>query len=165
MGAKNMKSTKSIFTILILLLVISIAGAEKDDFEAAREVINSKIVCDNLDENQLESLGDYYMEQIHPGEAHEYMGNMMGGEGSESLKQVHINMARSFYCGDQYAMSPMMMNSIMGRPNGMMGNYRMMGYPGYYGLWGVTSFLFYVAIMALIVWVIIYLSKNKRRNK
>ena len=160
-----MKNTKSIFTILILLLVISIVSAEKNNFEAAREVINSKIACDNLNENQLESLGDYYMEQIHPEEAHEYMDSMMGGEGSESLRRVHINMARSFYCGDQYAMSPMMMNSVMGRPNGMMGNYRMMGYPGYFGLWGITSFLFYVVLIVLIVWAVIYLSKNKRRNK
>ena len=87
MGGKNMKSTKSIFTILILLLVISIAGAEKDDFEAAREVINSKIVCDNLDENQLESLGDYYMEQIQPGEGHENKDKIIGGGGGGGLKK------------------------------------------------------------------------------
>ncbi len=156
---------KNTVTILILLLVISTASAEKDNFESARELINSKMSCDNLSLNQLELIGDYYMEQIHPGEAHEYMDNMMGGEGSESLKQVHINIARSFYCGDSYAMSPMMMNSVIGRPTGMMGNYRMMGYPGYFGIWGLTSFLFYVVLTILIVWAVIHLSQKKQRNK
>ena len=59
------------------------------------------------------------MEQMHPGEQHEQMDEMMGGDGSETLKGMHINMAKSFYCGEHEAMSSGMMSS--GMMNMMMG--------------------------------------------
>ena len=62
------------------------------------------------------------MEQMHPGELHEIMDERMGGDGSEQLRQVHIAIARNFYCGEHQAMMPMMMNTMMGRTGfgGMM---------------------------------------------
>src|SRR3989344_2750608 len=119
-----MDNTKKILIIIFVLLLISIgliSAHGEETFLQAEEIIKQKISCENLTQEQLETLGDYYMEQMHPGELHEIMDERMGGEGSESLRQVHINMGRAFYCGDRGAMSSGMMNTIMGR--GMMGNY------------------------------------------
>src|SRR3989344_9661191 len=94
---------KKIFTILIfgmLLLSVSLVFAHEHDFGETKQIIDSGISCDKLTDEQLEFIGDYYMERIHPGEAHEIMDKMMGGEGSESLKQVHINMAKRLYCNE-----------------------------------------------------------------
>ena len=128
------------------------------------------------------------MEQMHPGEAHETMDEMMGGEGSESLKQIHINMARFFYCGESGAMSSGMMNMMMGR--GMMGSSGMMnsnygnmmgdGYAnkGYGGmmmgtnmmgssfgggswwLFSVVGMLFWIALLIALILLIIWLYKK-----
>src|SRR3989338_8718865 len=119
---------KKIFTILIfgmLLLSVSLVFAHEHDFNETKQLIDSGISCDKLTDEQFESIGDYYMEQMHPGEAHEAMDKMMGGEGSESLKQMHVLMAKRIYCNegtagmDSTGMMPMMMN-IMGG-GGMMG--------------------------------------------
>ena len=106
---------KIIFLITLLLLSSSLVLAHGEEtFAEAEEIIESKISCDQLTDEQLEVIGDYYMEQMHPGEEHE----RMGGEGSESLRLMHINMAKSFYCGEHDAMSSGMMSMMMG--GGMM---------------------------------------------
>ncbi len=120
---------KQIPAILLMLIFSAAAAANSGDFGEAKQLIESKVQCSELTNAQLEGIGDYYMEQMHPGEAHELMDNMMGGEGSESLKQVHINMAKNLYCGDTSAAYGGMMGMMMG--NGMMGSgYGMMGYNG-----------------------------------
>src|SRR3990167_5166739 len=110
---------KKIFTILIfsmLLLNISLASAHEHNFTETKQLIDSGISCDKLTDEQLEAMGDYYMEQMHPGEAHEMMDQMMGGEGSESLRQVHINIAKRLYCNEDVGgmMGGGMMNMIVG---------------------------------------------------
>ena len=69
------------------------------------------------------------MEQMHPGEQHELMDKMMGGEGSESLRQAHIFMARRWYCGDAVGMGMMgmMMGGNVGMGGGVMGSGMMGG--------------------------------------
>jgi len=113
--------------------------------------------CDKLSNEQLEAIGDYYMEQMHPGEAHEIMDNMMGGEGSESLKQVHINMARRIYCNENIYIGYGMMGSggmmnMMGR--GMMGNYPASYDYSNYGYWNIFWILLLAAVIFLVVWII-----------
>ena len=98
--------------ILAFLLALSFVSAHERDFTEAKMLIDSKVSCNQLTDEQLEALGDYYMEQIHPGEQHEMMDEMMGGEGSETLKQAHINMARRIYCGENVSMSEMMMQNM-----------------------------------------------------
>jgi len=97
------------------------------------------------------------MEQMHPGEAHEIMDNMMGGEGSESLKQVHINMAKRLYCNENVYIGYGMMGSwgmtnMMGR--GMMGSYPASYAYNNYGYWNIFWILLFAAVIFLIVWII-----------
>src|SRR3989344_7445859 len=105
----------------ISLLIISlnlVSATSQGEIDKAKDIINSKVSCDKLTDEQLEILGDYYMEQMHPGELHEVMDERMGGEGSQSLQQVHINMGKMFYCGQRGAMPMNMMNVMMGRNYG-----------------------------------------------
>jgi len=88
--------------------------------------------CNLISSNDFERLGDAIMEQQHPGQAHEVMDQMMGGEGSEFLRQMHINMGKNYLgCGDNHSMGMMgggMMGSgLMMNVNGMMGNYSILG--------------------------------------
>ncbi len=108
---------KAIFFAFLILLFIPIVLAHGEDtFDEAKELISSKVSCDQLNDEQLEMIGDYLMEQMHPGEQHENIDNALGGEGSENLGQTHIRMARMMYCGE---MSSMKMSSMMNMP--MMG--------------------------------------------
>ena len=172
-----------VFVLIISSLMVYVHGEE--DFAEAERIIDEKIQCEQLTNEQLEIIGDYYIEQMHHGEAHETMDEMMGGEGSESLKQIHINMARSFYCGESGAMSSGMMNMMMGR--GMMGSSGMMnsnygnmmgdgyankGYGGMMGMMGssfgggswwlfsVVGMLFWIALLIALILLIIWLYKK-----
>jgi len=116
----------SVIGIVAVFFVLSLAAAATE-FDDAEALIKQKIPCDQLSEDQLELMGDYYMEQMHPGKAHEQMDAMMGGDGSDELQKIHIQMARSFYCGDTSAMKTMrMMNGGMMSGGDMM-NRGMMG--------------------------------------
>jgi hypothetical protein len=111
-----MKNLVLLLGLIILLNASLVYAHSESDFVQAKELIDSGISCSELSEEQLESIGEYYMEQMHSGEAHEAMDEMMGGEGSESLKQMHINMARNNYCKE---------NTMMNN-NGMMNGMLMM---------------------------------------
>ena len=169
----------------LFLIVFFAAGAflasAHGSFDDAEKIIASKVPCSQLSDEQLESIGDYYMEQMHPGEAHELMDEQMGGEGSESLNQMHISMARSFYCGEKNYMSSGMMNMMMG--NQMMGNYgstskggnnmmygygMMGGWPAFYGgfswLWMFVWLAFLVGVVWLVVWLVRAASEKNSGN-
>ena len=120
-------------TLLAIILILSLVFA--DNFEIGRELITQKTPCDELTSDQLEEIGDYLMEQMHPGKLHEIMDERMGGEGSESLRQIHINMAEGFYCGYKNAVPINRMNMMMNRgENNMMGYNYGMGYN--FGIFG-----------------------------
>ena len=46
-----------------------------ENFTETKELIDSGVSCNKLTSSQLEEIGDYYMEQMHPGEAHETRRN------------------------------------------------------------------------------------------
>lgn len=137
-----------------------------------------RVSCSQLNQGQLEQIGDYYMDQM-TGPAHPQMDQMMGGDGSESLKQMHILIARRWYCGDAvgYGMMGMMTG---GWGSGMMGNYYrgngqsyntfvpagwgMMGDLGFtygMGLWGyLLMFLSFIFIIVGIAALVKYLTKK-----
>ncbi len=156
---------KKIFTILIfslLSLSINFVSAHEHNFAETKQLIDSGISCDKLTDEQLEAMGDYYMEQMHPGEAHEMMDKMMGGEGSDSLKQMHIQMAKRLYCNDNiYVGYGMMGNNMIG--SGMMGNY--LSYYGYNSFWNILWLVFLIGVIVLIIWLIYKLTKKGKESE
>ncbi len=182
-----MKRTNIIMLMFGILLVLSLVlvSAHEHNIGGVKELIDSGISCDKLTNEQLETIGDYYMEQMHPGEQHEYMDQMMGGEGSESLKQMHINMAKSIYCNeDVEMMSGGMMNMMMGNnmmasgngmmsggmmgnmimnsnmEDGIMGNNMMSNYGSYNLGFVIIYWITYILIIILIVSTIYWLIKS-----
>lgn len=167
---------------LVFLLSMSLVSADGSEFAESKQIINSKTSCDKLTSEQFETLGDYYMEQMHPGEAHELMHKMMGGENSEAVKQMHISMAKTIYCGeDSQGTSGMDMSSMMGSGGigmmGMMSMMNMMGggmmnlqnpqtnmmknwcYYGNYGYWSFLNVLCIILLIGLIVLVYLWILK------
>ena len=157
-----MKATDIMFFVPIIFVFVSVSVISLEDthdFTQAQKLVESGISCDELTDEQLESIGDYYMEQMHPGQAHEVMDKMMGGEGSESLRQTHILMARRLYCNENVPMG----YGIIGS-GGMMGA-GMMGSPlGYtstgFGYWSVVWVILLIVIIVVIGWLIHVLSKR-----
>ncbi len=90
------------FIVFSFASVPTILAHSDETLLEAEHLVEEQISCDELTNTQLAAIGDYYMEQMHPGEEHEYMDEMMGGEGSESLEAMHINMAYRFYCDGSY---------------------------------------------------------------
>jgi len=162
---------KKIFAILIfsiLLLNINLIFAHEHNFDETKQLIDSGISCNSLTDEQLESIGDYYMEQMHPGEAHEMMDQMMGGEGSDSLKQMHIQMAKRLYCNEDVG-GMMGSGGMMGMMN-MMGGNMMGNYPSYYGygyngFWNILWSIFLMGVIALVIWFIYKLTKKGKESE
>jgi hypothetical protein len=125
---------------------------ESQNVSTVQELDLSKVSDDDW-----ERLGDAVMELQHPGEAHEVMDRMMGGEGSESLRQMHINMGQAYlgYGNTNYGPGMMMGGDMMGynnnrnfnAPTGMMGFGSMMGYGGY-GILGTVTWIMAIAFLA-----------------
>lgn len=142
-----------LLTLIFLLLTISTVSSHEVNFTETKQLIDSGIGCDKLTDEQLEAIGDYYMEQMHPGEAHEIMHRMMGGEGSASLKQMHIQMARNIYCGE---------NIIMG---GMMGINGMMNWMWGSSCWNTLTWLNQILLTIILVLLIVFLYKLITKKK
>lgn len=132
--------------------------------------------CSKVSDDQYEKLGDAIMGNGISEQQHTTMENMMGGEGSATVKQAHINMGRSYLgCWANYNATPSTMG-MMGNASeqsnytnsgsmqeGMLGNYSMMG-----GLH--RGFAWFCAITMLLVWgflilAIIALLKWLRKNR
>ncbi len=135
----------------------------------------AEVDCSKVTDDQFDKLGDAYMGVMLPNQQqHEAMDNMMGGEGSASLKQAHINMGRSYLgCWSNYNSGPVYMPTMGGfgmmggngsygnyyAPNGMMGWSGMMG--GYYGGFGwVTMILVWTLLVLGITAAVKWLRKN-----
>ena len=115
----------------------------------------TQLNCGNISDDEFEELGDGVMEKmIGDPELHEQMDMMMGGEGSESLSQMHIAMGKNWLDCDGFQgmmganMMPMMMR--------MVGSYHPAYYTGYNSLliWTFVGWLLAVAlgIILFLVW-------------
>ncbi|MBI2548183.1 hypothetical protein HYW21_02430 [Candidatus Woesearchaeota archaeon] len=161
-----------ILGIWLLSMGVVVVSANEDhqqEIEEGKLLVESKTSCEDLNDEQLEAIGEYSMEQMHPGEQHETMDSMMGGEGSESLREMHITMAKRLYCNEDT-------NGMMGS-GGMMGMMNMMGgnmmgsSPSYYGygyngFWNIiVSLIFLVGTIALIIWLIYKFTKKGKESE
>ena len=167
-----MKTIISIFGILLIsIFLVSANGDHQTIAEEGKKLVDSGISCDKLTDKQLETIGEYFMEQMHPGNQHEAMHEMMGiEEGTEYHEQFHANIARMMYCGESgnmmgsgmmnggmmgsggmMGMMPMMMNMMGG---GMMGNYPASYDYSNYGYWNIFWILLFAAVIFLIVLII-----------
>jgi len=131
-----MKRILLVFGILLLgMAFVSANGDHASEIEEGRELAESGISCDELSDGQLEAIGEYLMEQMHPGEAHEAMHEIMGmEEGTEYHERVHVDMAKMMYCGENVMMGSGMMGSC-----GMMGDMMGSGMIGSGGMMGMMS--------------------------
>ena len=181
---RKMKKTMLTFGILLLsIFLVSANSIHQEMFEEGKKLIDSKLSCDTLTDEQLESIGEYYMEKMHPGKVHEIMDQMMGGEGSESLKQMHINMAKRLYCKEDVdgmmdgGMMNMMMGGNMMGSGGMMNMMRgygtgwqtpqttMMGSLGYnYGYWNFINVLYIILLISIIVLVCVWILNLQKKT-
>ncbi|RMD58107.1 hypothetical protein D6825_01960 [Candidatus Woesearchaeota archaeon] len=147
---------QTIFLIIAAILSATAlahgAGHEQSLLSTAEDIIKSGKACSELTDDELELIGDYYMEQMHPGEMHERMDAMMGGEGSLQLREAHINMARKLYC-NEYPSYGMM--TMMGGGMRMMQNYGY-GMMGGYGMW--LGGLLWIALAAFVFGVVFWLT-------
>ena len=146
--------------VVILLLNLGIANAiTQQEIKEAKSLIDSKVDCKSLSDSQLEIIGEYAMELMHPGDSHEAMHRMMGiKEGSEAEKQLHISMAKTIYCGEDSGMMEGGMMNMMG------GN--MMGSTGYGCLYsGTVNTLFIILLIGLIILVYLWIFKLWKNMK
>ncbi|MBI5228470.1 SHOCT domain-containing protein [Candidatus Micrarchaeota archaeon] len=144
---------KILFYIAITALMSTglVNAASQQELIEAKQLIDSNASCKNLSDSQLEKIGEYYMEEMHSGEAHVLMHKMMGlEEGSDAEEQFHINLAKRFYCKEVSGGMMGMMGSYNGGFGGMMG----IGgnYPGrdYSSFW-ILGWLVSLAIAIILV--------------
>ena len=77
----------------------------------------SDLDCELVSDDDLVRLGDAVMERMHPGERHEEMDRMMGGEESEGWWNIHLQMGRNYLGCDKDSPSVVWGGAI----GGMMG--------------------------------------------
>lgn len=148
-----MKNNLAVLIGMFLLMVTMVVADSEHDFTEAESLIASNIDCESLTLDQLELIGDYYMEQIHPGEMHEIMDVHMGGEGSEELRAFHISLAKQAYCNEQNYESYGMMGSNYMQGGNMMGynspaqkNLGVMGHSRYFFAYGPLYWLLTILV-------------------
>ncbi|MBI4170441.1 MAG: hypothetical protein HY514_02015 [Candidatus Aenigmarchaeota archaeon] len=159
---------------ILIILAASIALAHgpgiKEEIRTPEEVLNDIISdqgiasaaqadCSKISQGYLEELGDAVMERMAGNhELHEQMDAMMGGEGSASLRQMHISMGRNWLDCDEAEMINTRMMPMMMR---MMGSY----YPAYYGGFDAVLVFAFIGWVLFFVSVVYFLSRKKRRKK
>lgn len=173
-------NTKKIIYLIVLILSISLVTAhhvkhDEIDYNEVKQLIDSNINCDKLTNEQLEEMGEYYMEQMHPGKEHNMMADMMGLHESDKIHDdFHVKLAKAFYCGDNKYM-PMMMgsggmmsidtNSVMNHGGMNMMGSNMMGSYGNFGwFWMLTGLVFWIVLIVVLILLAIWLYKNIKKR-
>lgn len=182
---------KTILLILAALLVTLVASSfanaiTQEEIKEAKSLIDSTAPCKSLSDSQLELIGEYEMELMHPGQSHKAMHDAMGvQEGSEQEEQLHIHMAKTMYCNESKGMMDMkmgeggmmgsggmmdrgMMDMKMGGGEligggGMMGGEGMMGTYGFNVLYAVllVGLIILVFLAIIKLWRDLYRTKEK----
>lgn len=106
-------------TLILLIILLSATTLSANDNHAAeinkgKTLIENRISCEKLDDKQLETIGEYTMEQMHPRESHNTMHTMMSmEEGTAYHQKIHTNIARTKYCNDDETMNSTNMISMI----------------------------------------------------
>ena len=157
----------SILFLILSLSIISVYAVSQDELNQAKTLIDSNISCNKLTNDQLEIMGEYYMEQMMPGVAHERAHQMMGlTEGSEAEEQFHINMVKRIYCGENVG-GGMMGGGMMGNyyyQNPQNNNFYQNSYIGFQIFFYILSVLV-VVILILIILLLVNRLKKQRGKK
>ena len=154
------------FVFLLLLAAGAVIAHTGEDFTRAKEIIAQNSSCENLGIDDFEVLGDYFMEQMHPGEAHEIMDTRMGGEDSQILHDMHVAMGIRFYCQSIPSHIPQKIAKQVNLQGvGMMGGYGMYNMMGYSSGYGFLALITWLAVLVLAVLLIIWLIKQISRNE
>jgi hypothetical protein len=163
---------------LLNVSLVSADGNHQQAFEEGKKLVESNADCSELTDEQLEAIGEYFMEQMHSGEQHNAMHEMMGiEEGTEYHEQFHVNIAKMMYCGEGGMMGS---GGMMGMMNMMGGDtvsgqatqtnmmQAMMGTFGYNSLyWNVVNVLYLILLIGLTILVylgIIKLWKSMKKG-
>lgn len=132
------------------------------------------INCAEVSDSDFENLGEAVMSRMHPDKkVHQAMDNMMGGEGSEGLREAHILMGKRYLGCEGNGPGFMGMGPMMG----MMGNFTgksfplergwkgMMGF-GFSGmsLWSLFGLLTWISVLAFFVLGSIYFWKEIKKK-
>ena len=153
----------SVLFLILSLSTISVYAVSQDELNQAKALIDSNISCNQLTNDQLEIMGEYYIEQMMPGEAHERAHQMMGlTEGSEAEEQFHINMAKRIYCNENVG-------------GGMRGNYYYQNpqnndsyqnnFIGFQIFFYVLLVLVVIILVLIILWLVKRLKEQRKNNK
>lgn len=183
-----MKTMTNVALLLALVITPSVALAQSDEghnrsiADVISEITESQNVssqsdlsCDSINDDQFEELGDAVMQaMIGDDEAHEVMDNMMGGEGSESLRSMHIAMGQRYLgCAQgQFGTMGMMggMMSMMGTGGWQGGNGFMMNssygpWGAMHSGWGVGMILFWIIVIVAVVLLVKWLAGQSGGHK
>lgn len=171
-----------IFTFLMFLGLTGLIFAHSDEPQKDIENILSSIKAEqgvkedkNIDISKvkakdLEVLGDAVMSLYIPNKLqHEFMDNMMGGEGSARLKNFHINIGVNYlaslkgesvfpFMGPGMMFSPFIgeKNIFGGVPMGMHWYY-----PWRFGFYGLGGFLMLILLVIAIIVIVYLLFRDK----
>lgn len=137
---RKIRQAIALFAIVLVVFsfsaAISFAHEDEEELALGKQLVDSKVSCSDLDDENLEAIGEYIMEQMHPGESHDLMHQMMGvEEDTKEHEQLHVKIAKHHYCNDYNTTSGfgmkggcgMMRNKSMVSGSGMMGSGGMMG--------------------------------------
>jgi uncharacterized membrane protein len=191
-----MKTYKVISAICFLIILLFVGSFAIGDTGHGREISdilaeireeqgigsNDTIDPDRVSDKHLEEVGEAVMELMHPNEReHDFMDQVMGGEGSESLEYMHRMMGYRYLRGEYGSpISPMMGRGMMGMR--MMGGLPMMGWgmhgrpgrgiysasPGMmmggawpFFFWRIVMWIILFAVIGVVVWLIIRNQKQR----
>ncbi|MBI2141289.1 hypothetical protein HYU16_02590 [Candidatus Woesearchaeota archaeon] len=169
------------FLVMAAAAIAHEGGSEESEIAIGKELFDSGVSCDELGNEQLEAIGEYLMEQMHPGDAHDVMHRMMGiEEGTPYHDQFHINLAQAMYCDTGTGVGTaigsggiMGAGTVAGRMMPMMrmmqgmgfgqNTQGMMGSSGYSsigsGYWTLTNILYVILLLGLVGLVYFWLLK------
>lgn len=150
----------------------NINSALQDIYKSQNISSQNQVVCVKVTDDQFDKLGDASMGYGITEQQHTAMENMMGGEGSATVKQAHINMGRAYLgCWANYNSGPVLM-PMMGYAGSLSapfhsyyyGQQGFIGWPSMMGNSGWFGWITMILVWALLVLAIVSLVKRMQRK-